>query len=189
MLDLFVFTCFHCCPESTGISVFCVSEWHFIITSIFGQSVGMPGPWLFFHHLRSSWSLMDISVWWSSLYTAFTLTRGRRAVFVITKRRLLCINLSIHAHVTNTQSSCSPLVVGDVQMSVDGEESLLQKTDPLPLLLLRLLKNGFHLFHIAGRVRCHILQHFLVALSNLQLTVTVLWWKYHPSEKTNTVFL
>lgn len=43
-------------------------------TSIFGQSVGMPGPWLFFHHLRSSWSLMDISVWWSSLYTAFTLT-------------------------------------------------------------------------------------------------------------------
>lgn len=47
-------------------------------TSIFGQLVGIPGPRLFFHHLRSSCSSMDIRVWWSSLYTAFTLTPGHR---------------------------------------------------------------------------------------------------------------
>lgn len=71
---------------------------------------------------------------------------------------------------TNTQSSngCSPLIVGDVQMSVDGEESLLQKADPFPLLLLRLFKNGFHLLHVARCVGRHILQRFLIALSSLQ---------------------
>ena len=44
-------------------------------TSICGQSVGMPGPWLFFHQRRSSSSLMDMRVWCSSLYTAFTLPK------------------------------------------------------------------------------------------------------------------
>lgn len=46
-------------------------------TLILGQSVGMPGPWWFFHHFRSSCSSMAISVWWSSLYTAFTLAHGQ----------------------------------------------------------------------------------------------------------------
>lgn len=40
-----------------------------------GQSVGMPGPWVFFHQRRSSCSSMAISVLWSSLYTALTLKR------------------------------------------------------------------------------------------------------------------
>lgn len=53
-------------------------------------------------------------------------------------------------------------------MSVDGEEGLLQETDPLPLLLLRLLKNGLHLLHVARRVGRHILEGFLIVLSVLQ---------------------
>lgn len=63
---------------------------------------------------------------------------------------------------------CSPLIVGDIKVPVDGEEGLLQETDPLPFLLLRLFKDGFHLFHVAGRVGRHILQHFLVLILTLR---------------------
>lgn len=62
----------------------------------------------------------------------------------------------------------SPLVVGDVQVPVDGEEGLLQEADPLFLLLLRLLKDGLHLLHVARRVGRHFLQGLLVVLSALR---------------------
>lgn len=68
---------------------------------------------------------------------------------------------------------CSPLVVGDVQVSVDGEEGLLQEAHPLPLLLLRLLEDGLHLLHVARRVGRHVLQDFLVVLFAL--------WPQHKS--------
>lgn len=62
----------------------------------------------------------------------------------------------------------SPLVVGDVQVSVDGEEGLLQEAHPLPLLLLRLLEDGLHLLHVAGREGRHVLQDFLVVFFALR---------------------
>lgn len=62
----------------------------------------------------------------------------------------------------------SPLVVGDIQVSVDGEEGLLQETHPLPLLLLCLLEDGLHLLHVAWRVGRHVLQDFLVVLFALR---------------------
>lgn len=64
--------------------------------------------------------------------------------------------------------SCPPLIVGDIKMSVDGEEDLLQEADPLSFLLLRLFKNGFHLLHVARRVGRHVLQHLLILLPALQ---------------------
>lgn len=63
---------------------------------------------------------------------------------------------------------CSPLIVGDVQVPVDGEEGLLQEADPLFLLLLRLFKDGLHLLHVARRVGRHFLQGLLVVLSALR---------------------
>ena len=124
----------------------------------------MPGPWLFFHHLRSSWSSMDIRVWWRSLYTAFTLTQGQGCSSWHSRL------IHPHRNFTNTQSpyGCSPLIISDVQMSVDGEKDLLQKADPLPLFFLRLLKNGFHLLHVTRCVGCHILQRFLIVFSSLK---------------------
>lgn len=62
-------------------------------TWIFGQSVGIPGPWWFFHHFRSSCSLMDINVWWSSLYTAFTLTKVKPCSGVISTEFSLVFSL------------------------------------------------------------------------------------------------
>lgn len=59
---------------------------------------------------------------------------------------------------------CSPLIVGDVQVSVDGEEGLLQEAHPLPLLLLRLLEDGLHFLHVAWCEARHVLQDFLVVL-------------------------
>lgn len=155
----------------------------------------MPGPWLFFHHLTSSCSLMDIRVWWSSLYTAFTLTRGHRAGLLWHNKYTLALHQpKSHTHYSHTQSSdgCSPLIISDVKMSVDGEEGLLQKADPLPLLLLRLFKNGFHLLHVARRVGRHILQHFLVALSTLQAAHRKSFMMKLPhisSGRTSIVFL
>lgn len=80
--------------------------------------------------------------------------------------------LPICTRCTKTQrlhaDCCSPLVVGDVQVPVDGEEGLLQEADPLSLLFLRLFKDGLHLLHIARRVGRHFLQGLLVVLSALR---------------------
>lgn len=51
---------------------------------------------------------------------------------------------------------------------MDGEEGLLQEADPLFLLLLRLLKDGLHLLHVARRVGRHFLQGLLVVISALR---------------------
>lgn len=80
----------------------------------------------------------------------------------------LCINPRVTHTLLTPSPGRSPLIVGDVKMSVDGEEGLLQEADPLPLLLLRLFKNGLHLLHVARRVGRHILEGFLVVLSVLQ---------------------
>lgn len=61
----------------------------------------------------------------------------------------------------------SPLVGGDVQVFVDGQEGLFEESDPLALLFLRLVKNGLHLLHIARNVAVHLLQDLLVASTNL----------------------
>lgn len=60
-----------------------------------------------------------------------------------------------------------PLIVGDVQVSVDGHEGLFEEADPLLLLLLRLIKNGLHLLHVVRRVGREILQHLLIFLADL----------------------
>lgn len=73
-----------------------------------------------------------------------------------------------HAELQHVRSWHSPLVVCDVQVSVDGQEGLLQEADPLPLLLLRLLEDGLHLLHVARRVGRHVLQGFLVVLLALR---------------------
>lgn len=79
----------------------------------------------------------------------------------------------------HSPAGVSPLVVGDVEVSVDGEEGLLQKADPLPLLLLRLVKDGFHLLHVARRVGRHVLQNLLVVLFSLQqIRRNSLWTGY-----------
>ena len=70
------------------------------LTSTFGQSVGMPGPWWFFHHLRSSCSLMDIRVLWSSLYTAFTLTQGHNKYITPITDTLLTLGPLMAAHLS-----------------------------------------------------------------------------------------
>lgn len=62
----------------------------------------------------------------------------------------------------------SPLVGGDVQVFVDGQEGLFEEGDPLALLLLRLVKNGLHLLHIARNVAVHLLQDLFIASTNLK---------------------
>lgn len=81
----------------------------------------------------------------------------------------------------------SPLIVGDVQMPVDGEEGLLEEADPLPLLLLRLLENGLHLLHVAWGVGRHILQHLLIVLSTLQTAHRDIFMRKSIRTHTNRV--
>ncbi len=59
-------------PRIPTILTTCVFTWNW------GQSVGIPGPCEFFHQCKSSCSLMDIRVLWSSLYTAFMLTQREK---------------------------------------------------------------------------------------------------------------
>jgi len=70
---------------------------------------------------------------------------------------------------THTHNSCPPLIVGNVQVLVDGEEGLFEEDDPLSLLILRLVKNGLHLFHVARSVAVHLLQDFFIAGTNLNI--------------------
>lgn len=52
-------------------------------------------------------------------------------------------------------------------MLVDGQEGLLEEEDPPALFVLRLLEDGLHLLHVAGRVAVDLLQHLLVAPAHL----------------------
>lgn len=63
--------------------------------------------------------------------------------------------------------SGSPLIVGNVQVFVDGEKGLFEEDNPLALLVLRLVKDGLHLLHVARSVAVHLLQDFLIAGTNL----------------------
>lgn len=74
---------------------------------------------------------------------------------------------------TNTHTH-TPLIVGDVQVLVDGEERLFEEDDPLALLLLRLVKDGLHLLHVARSVAVHLLQDFLIASANLNTEMSVM---------------
>lgn len=75
---------------------------------------------------------------------------------------------------TRTKRRASPLIVGNVQVFVDGEESLFEKYNPLALLLLRLVKDGLHLLHVARSVVVHLLQDLLVAGTDLKVFRTKL---------------
>lgn len=69
----------------------------------------------------------------------------------------------------------SPLVVGDVQVCVDGQEGLFEEDDPAALLILRLVEDRLHLLHVARRVAVHLLQDLLVAGADLN---TVGTWRH-----------
>lgn len=53
-------------------------------------------------------------------------------------------------------------------MIVDGEEGLLEEDNPLALFVLRLVKDGLHLLHVARSVAVHLLQDFLIASTDLE---------------------
>lgn len=113
-------------------------------------------------------SLVELTV--NGLHTGTRMQRQWAQATSI--KRVICTLINTHKH----SGGCWPLVVGDVQVSVDGQEDLLEKADPLPLLLLRLFENGFHLLHIARCVGRHVLQEFLISISSLQAE-TILWCK------------
>lgn len=50
---------------------------------------------------------------------------------------------------------------------MDGEERLFEEDDPLALLVLRLVKDGLHLLHVAWSVAVHLLEDFLIAGTDL----------------------
>lgn len=71
-------------------------------------------------------------------------------------------------HIIQPAALRSPLVVGEVQVFVDGEEGLFEEDNPLPLFILRLVKDGLHLLHVARSVAVHLLEDFLIAGTNLE---------------------
>lgn len=138
-----------------------------VFTWNWGQSVGIPGPCEFFHQRKSSCSLMDIRVLWSSLYTAFTLTereRERKNLYDL----LIMSNTETEIWPVQYNPSHTPLIVGDIQVSVDGQKSLFEEAYPLSLLLLRLVKDRLHFLHVAWSITRHFLKNLLIAGSHLQ---------------------
>lgn len=88
-----------------------------------------------------------------------------------------CLTVHSDPHLISEETQClgaalsSPLVVGDVQVCVDGQQSLLQEHDPLTLLVLRLVEDGLHLLHVARGVAVHLLQDLLVAGADLRTRI------------------
>lgn len=73
-----------------------------------------------------------------------------------------------HTHTHTCKALWSPLIVGDVQVFVDGEEGLFEEDNPPALFILRLVEDGLHLLHVARSVAVHLLQDFLVAGTDLK---------------------
>lgn len=61
-----------------------------------------------------------------------------------------------------------PLIVSDVEVSVYRQEGLFQETDPLPLLLLRLVEHRFHFLHVSWCKSSDVLQDLLITVTCLR---------------------
>lgn len=69
--------------------------------------------------------------------------------------------------------SHTPVIVGDIQVSVDGQESLFEEAYPLPLFLLWLVKDRLHFLHVARSITRHFLKNLLIAGSHLHTGICI----------------